>query len=409
MRPSTLLIAASFFGLVLPSDVAVAAPAPVAPVDVQSQSALVDAALDLVRGGSVDLGIEELRRLGEQGYSDAFYHLAEIHRLGIGRPVSVPIATMYYRLAAGLGHKRAALTLANFLFFEGDGSQSSIDEAMAVWQQYALMEDPEAMYMLGMVYWNGEGGRLPDPIRGYGLVWKAAAEGYADAINGESAMNGQLSEQARARARQYASALQAEGFSDKPIALYLVMGREDGARERTPEPGTVDITADAPMVVADTEPAAGPDEETGGTPAEMSVASAQEPESEPEPEPEPAAVVDAGPEQGDGGDDFAMAEGMDEGDDPVLEDPDAPVDWTTVWHVEVGFAMSQEEVDRLMKVILTTQAEAVAGLKGEVTESINRPGLYRLVFGPVKGMQGAVRRCVALKRAGYDCFAKPPQ
>ena len=290
----------------------------------------INDALALVRDGNVDAAVERLRRLGELGNSDAFFHLAEINRLGAGKEASEDVALMYYRFAARLGHKRAALSLANILFFEGTSNDTEADykEAIDIWQQYSLEGDPEAMYLLGMVYWNGEGGVLPDPVRAYGLIHRASALQYAPALEAEPAMREQLSLDARAKALEYSEQIALTGFDDKPLALELV-------------------TDDADAIIKNYE--------------------------------------------------------------ETRDKREKPEDWNTVWHLEVGFAMSEEDIKKLQAQIIANPKTDVKDMFSEVIENANREGLYRLVFGPVPSMQEAVRHCVVLKRAGHDCFAKPPR
>ena len=284
----------------------------------------IEDALEMIRDGNVESGVDMLRRIGELGDSDAFFHLAEIHRLGAGKEASEGLAMMYYRLAAQMGNKQGALNLANLLFFGGDGGRAAVEEALAIWQQYALGGDVEAMYLLGMVYWNGEGGLVPDPIRGYGLIWRASEAGYDPAASVQPEMRTQLKPEAIAAGEQYGESFEANGFSKKPLDLHLV--------------------TDTPPDLPDN-----PDKAT------------------------------------------------------------KPDDWGLVWRLEVGFAMSNKDTVSLQEEIASKQKEAVGDLYNEIVESPTRPGLYKLLFGPLKGMQDAVNRCVKLKRAGFDCFAKPPR
>ena len=326
-----LLVVAALAPASFAQEAAGQTPAPAAaPSGATLESDEVEDALALIRDGNVEAGTEMLRRLGELGNADAFFHLAEINRLGAGKDASERIALMYYRFAARLGHKRAALSLANILFFEGSDNNSDADykEAIEIWQQYVLEGEPEAMYLLGMVYWNGEGGVLTDPVRGYGLMNRAARLEYPPALEAEPAMREQLGTDARAKALEYADQIALQGFDDKPLALNLV-------------------TDDADTIIKTFE------------------------ESKPKKE--------------------------------------KPEDWDTVWHLEVGFAMSEEDIKRLQAQIIANPKTDVDGLFTEVLENVNREGLYRLVFGPVDSMQDAVRHCVVLKRAGHDCFAKPPR
>lgn len=285
----------------------------------------VDDALQAIRDGDIQKGASILQRLGEQANPEALFHLAEMARLGVGREASLPIAIMYYRLAGRLGNAPAAMNLANLLYFEGTGSEAEMAEAFGIWQTQALKGNPEAGFLLGMIYWNGEMGRTPDPIRGYGLVWRAAQAGYNDAVQAELTMRAQLNGDASKLGREYGAALEEQGFSDELLGMHLLV---DGY-----EVGSAD---------------------TDGAP------------------------------------------------------PEKPENWTTVWRLEVGFAMQEDDAKKLLQRIQVEEAATVKDLYGEVINSPNRPGMYRLLFGPVDSMHNAVSRCVSLKRAGHDCFAKAP-
>ncbi len=130
---------------------------------------------------------------------------------------------MYYRLASALGHDRSSLSLANLLYFEKGGDAKSTQTAIAIWQQQAILGELEAIYMLGMLYWNGEGGLQTDPVRGYGLMWRAVQEGYRDAFESEAAMLPMLSLEARRVGREYATKLEEFGFTEDPLAMDLVV------------------------------------------------------------------------------------------------------------------------------------------------------------------------------------------
>ena len=286
----------------------------------------VEGALTALRNGEMAKGTAILQALGEQADPVALFHLAEMARLGIGRDEpSMPIATMYYRLSGNLGNEMAAMKLANILYFDGTGTEAEISEALSIWQTYAIEGNAEASYLLGILYWNGEHGRPADPVRGYGLVWRASQAGYRVAVQTELTMRSQLPGDARTAAKAYGQNLEQHGFSDELLAIELL--------------------------VEDYVPEAGGDTSQGG---------------------------------------------------------ERPEDWTKVWRLEVGFAMRDEDASALLTRIRSEHGSSVADLYGEVTPSPNRPGMYRLVFGPIDGMHDAVGRCVALKRAGHDCFAKPP-
>lgn len=283
-------------------------------------------ALEDIRNGDIERGMEILQLLAEEAHPEALFHLAEMARLGVGRDKSMPIAIMYYRLSGQLGHSVAALRLAEILYFDSERTEAQLGEAASIWQSQALEGSPTAAFMLGMLYWNGEIGKAQDPVRGYGLVWRAAQAGYNEAVQAELTMRSQINGVARARGQAYGEALETEGFSDELLAMDLVI---DG------------YSAD----VAETKD---------------------------------------------------------------VEASEKPEDWSKVWRLEVGFAMGAGDAEQLLERILREEADTVRGLNGEVIESPNRVGMFRLVFGPIERMNDAVSRCVALKRAGHDCFAQPP-
>lgn len=280
-------------------------------------------ALDAIRNGEFQKGTAILQRLAEQANPDALFHLAEMARLGIGGEVSMPIAIMYYRLAGKLGNEKAAMKLANILYFDGGKTAAEIAEALSIWQTYALQGNPEAAYLLGIIYWNGENGRTPDPLRGYGLVWRAAKENYQLAVESELEMRSLLEGDARRAGQAYGERLEELGFNDDLIGMDLLV--------------------------------------EGWTPDE---------------------------------------------EETTIQKPD---DWKNVWHLEVGFALREADAAALLEEIRTEHAALVEGLFSEMAPSPNRIDRYKLIFGPLDGLNSAVSLCVSLKRAGFDCFAKPPE
>ena len=303
----------SLEGLTLPTETEASATELVDPVE---------AAINLIREGKRRKGMDALRTLGEQGNPEGYYHLAEIYRLGAGRDARVSVATMFYRLAANLDHDRSALALANMLFFENEATPETREEAVAIWKKYALSGNLEAMYVLGTLYWNGDAGLTQDPIRGYGLVWRASNEGYNDAIETELAMSTQLNFEARRTGREYAEKLEDNGLGEEQLAFHLVSGdAEDEARES----GRV-----------------------------------------------------------------------------------KPENWADVWRIEVGYGLKKPEAEKLLEDLRNTKGDYVNDLFIEFVESSSRTGTYHLMFGPLKGLQESVMRCVHIKQSGHDCFAQPP-
>lgn len=283
----------------------------------------IEDALEAIRAGDFKTGRAILEFLSEQANPEAMYHLAEMARLGIDGEVSMPIAIMFYRLSSRLGNAKSGMKLANILYFDGGQTPAEIAEALAIWQAQAISGNAEAAYVLGLIYWNGEDGRTPDPVRGYGLVWKAAEAGYKDAVNSELEMRTLLPGDAREAAQVYAQRLPEFGFSDEHLNLDMLV--------------------------------------EGWTP-----------------------------------------------DEEEEETVEKPGDWSTVWHLEVGFAMREDDAQRILGEINEQYADTVKGLFSEMVPSPNRLNRYKLIFGPLDGLHAAVSKCVDLKRGGYDCFAKPP-
>ncbi|WP_374762989.1 tetratricopeptide repeat protein [Yunchengibacter salinarum] len=280
-------------------------------------------AIAQIRAGKVKAGLVSLKRLGESGEGAAYFHLGEIYRLGVEREPAPAVAVMYYRLASRLGHGRAALSLANMLYFD-IATKSARQEALALWQERALMGNAEAHYMLGMLYWNGESLLPQDPIRGYGLVWRAAQADFGPAHQAHVLMRKDLSDQARAAGEAYAARLEDVGFPSEPLGIDLLLGSM-----------------------------------------------------------RPAAAGNV--------------------------QRRAPESWDDVWHLEVGFALEKERAEKLRGLILGKHRKLVGDLASTVRPAGSREGKWRLVFGPMADMQEAVTRCVALKKAGQDCFARPPK
>jgi hypothetical protein len=191
-----------------------------ASVDHQAQTR---EAITLIREGAYNRGMEALRALGDQGNSGAYYHLAEIYRLGVHGEKAPDVAAMYYRLSYEQGYLDAGKMLANILFFNDMRTDNDEREAIGIWQQQALLGDAESQYYLGTIYWNGDAGLDFDPIRGYGLIWLASEAGHQDAIASEVIIASDLSFESRNRARLYADNLIEERFDEAPLELEMVL------------------------------------------------------------------------------------------------------------------------------------------------------------------------------------------
>ncbi len=204
-------------------------------VDLKRPALTVKQALDKIPAGGVNAAIKDLTRLGYKGDGNAFFHLAEIYRLGVGREPAPDVSVMYYRLAAAQGHKQAELNLANLLYFD-IGDIESRERALDIWKAATLAGELEAMYLYGLALWNGEAIGTSDPIRGYGLVARAADAGYSAAINTELEMRTQISFEARERGVEFAEDLSEDSFSSEPLDLDLVFAGLETESGRSDQP-----------------------------------------------------------------------------------------------------------------------------------------------------------------------------
>lgn len=317
--PMTLVMCLAHSGLALQDSSA----------SIQLSDPDVDEALTAIRNGEVAKGLSVLQSLSEQGNPIALYHMGETARLGIGREPSPSVSIMFFRMSAQLGYEVAAMKLANILYFDGSGSGAEINEAKTIWKSYALKNNREAQFVLGMIYWSGDETTTTDPIRGYGLIWRSAESGYNDAVQAELTMRAQLNGDARKVGEEYGRRLEEMGIDDRePLRLdLLVEGYVSGTGSDSLEPEEI-----AP-----------------------------------------------------------------------------PQDWNAVWRMEVGFAMEEDDAIVLMRRIQEQEHDTVGDLAAAVVLAPNRNDAYRIVFGPVKGLSEAVEKCIAVKRGGHDCFAKPPR
>ncbi len=213
----------------------------------KAKNPAVEAALMKMRQGDLAGGVAALHEVGQKSNDpEAFFHLGEIYRLGVGRDQNLQVSMMYYRLAAGLGNGRSALSLANLLYFETVNDEAAITEAVRLWQDQATRGIQEALYMLGLLYWNGEVGIKPDPIRGYGLIWRAGNEGYGPAIEAELEMAPQLDFDARLEGQKYAENLNTLGFNLAPLPIDLITPNQTSVSNLPGLQETVVAVAKAP-------------------------------------------------------------------------------------------------------------------------------------------------------------------
>lgn len=124
------------------------------------------------------------RKAGELGHRLAALRLAECYRQGLGVPVDTMQAMTWYHKAARLFEAKVALA---DLYYSGHGNDGSMANHREAVRWYALAvaqhEEASAMYRLGFCLLHGQGceATLQHVREGYRWLRKAAVLGMADA------------------------------------------------------------------------------------------------------------------------------------------------------------------------------------------------------------------------------------
>ena len=115
------------------------------------------------------------RPLAEKGDADAQFNLGQAYRLGRGVPTNLAAAKTWFERAANQGHIDAETTLGLLLF------QNNDQAAGLNWLKRASDKgEPRAMLIYGTALVNGDS-VTQDPVLGYALVSRAAAQGLGPA------------------------------------------------------------------------------------------------------------------------------------------------------------------------------------------------------------------------------------
>lgn len=127
------------------------------------------------RAGQPQKAVAIWRSLADRGNADAAFNLGQAYRLGRGIPADAAQAKRWFQKAAAAGHLDAQVSLGLLLFDAGDR-----DSGLAWLQKAAQRGEPRAMLVVGTALFNGDG-IARDPVRGYALVSRAAAQGLQPA------------------------------------------------------------------------------------------------------------------------------------------------------------------------------------------------------------------------------------
>lgn len=384
------------------------------------------------KAGNYHQAVENWQALAEAGDADALFNLGQVYRLGNGISFDFPKAEANYLRAAEAGHTAAQRELGNLYFFT-IGTDEAQAQAIPWWQKAAENGDAKAQYILGILYFNGDV-VAKDRILGYAWTLLAMDGGVPEALQSNTAMRSQLSEENLASALSLAPTLMTgapkQGFYStligepfpRPrsiIGTIKVAGSEpetDAIEEapvqeiegeiekpKDPPPALVlrenSISAeDQPLepleeaVGPNSEPAleAGPPERQEAAAADNLTAGDSEQEAAVKPEPDPEFVP------------------VDEYD---LGDPASPLvdqqGFDGAWSIQLTSFRRPENAEAHWQEVSSAHPE----LFSPVTKKILRFDLgpemgvyYRLRIGPFLDKTEADAKCQEITEAGLGCL-----
>ncbi|MHB9955562.1 DUF2971 domain-containing protein [Vibrio campbellii] len=124
--------------------------------------------------------LEKLKRLADEGDSEAMVCLAYFHLHGVDVEKSVEKAVEYYTEAAKLGNS-SAFTNLGICYIEGNGVEQSYEKAVEHFQIAAEMSCCTALFNLGLSYQQGKGVEA-SPEKAADCFQKAAVLGDVDSM-----------------------------------------------------------------------------------------------------------------------------------------------------------------------------------------------------------------------------------
>jgi TPR repeat protein len=335
--------------------------------------------VDAWQKGDFAAAVAEWRPLADKGDSDAQYNLGQAYKLGRGVPQDIAIAESWYEKAAQQGHAPAAANLGLILFQNGD-KQKAIP-----WLKMAAdADDPRAEYVLGTALFNGDiVGK--DWVRAYGMMSRAAAQGFPPAVTNLEQMDQYVPEAQRRQGLALAQQIERNaGAAGRPVR---VASNQPGPRTMLP-PNTA---------LASTLPAG---------PPTMVMQSRRVPP--------PAAAAEASPVAVHHG---ASAPVAAHHNTPAAEAHRAPPPAAEAhrpaptavaaseggrWRIQLGAFSSAANARRAWESI---RGKGLGGLQPVFTPA---GAVTRLQAGPLGSKAAAEKACAAAKAAGSACFPVAP-
>lgn len=139
----------------------------------------VQAGVQKYLAGDYAGAIAEWEPFAAQEEPNALFNLGQVNRLGRGVPVNLKAAADFYKRAAKQGHIIAKANLGAIYYFS-EAPLRNKAEAVKLWQDAAQAGEPRALFMLGVLLFNGED--LPrDWPRAYAYVKAANTAGIPEA------------------------------------------------------------------------------------------------------------------------------------------------------------------------------------------------------------------------------------
>jgi uncharacterized protein len=157
------------------------------------QAQTVKAGVEAWQRGEHARAVGIWRPLADAGDADAAFNIGQAYRLGRGVPTDLAAAQRWLDAAAAKNHTDAQATLGLLLFQNGDTAAGLNWLAKA-----AERGEPRSLLIYGTALFNGDGVRR-DPVRGYAMVSRAAAQGLAPAKTTLAEMDGVLPAEQRRR------------------------------------------------------------------------------------------------------------------------------------------------------------------------------------------------------------------
>jgi cell division protein FtsN len=193
----------------------------------------VKAGVDAWARGDYAGAVELWRGPADAGDPDAEFNLGQAYKLGRGVAADLNQAEKYYRLAAQQNHPQAQDNYGLALFQNGKHAEA------APWlQRSAERGEPRAQFVLGTMYFNGDG--VPkDWVRAYAWMIRATASGLPQAAQTQSQMDRYIPLADRQQGQELANHL--EGQGNQPQAPAEVASNDHGANHPRSSIGTTEL------------------------------------------------------------------------------------------------------------------------------------------------------------------------